>query len=118
MKQNNKKLIKVIYYTDPYEVLYEVDSNKNINVEKLCEEKGNPQTMSKSEFQHHNQFREILIDNTWGWNDSVDSDSQFTYENYRVEPVEDEQVELEDPEYILSMDSESGDLITTILQKV
>ena len=104
MKNKNKKLIKVIYYTDPYEVLYEVDSNKNINVEKLCEEKGNPQTMSKSEFQHHNQFREILIDNTWGWNDSVDSDSQFTYENYRVEPVE-------DPEYILSMDSESGDLI-------
>ena len=109
MKNKKKKLVKVIYYTDPYEIVYEVD--ENVNVEKLCEENRNPQTMSEREFQHHGQFREILVDNTWGWNDSVDSDSQFTYENYRVEPVEDEQVELEDPEYILSMDSESGDLI-------
>ena len=62
-------------------------------------------SFNQIEFQHHGQFREILVDNTWGWNDSVDSDSQFTYENYRVE-----QVELEDPEYILSMDSKSGDL--------
>ena len=109
MKNKKKKLVKVIYYTDPCEIVYEVD--ENVNVEKLCEENRNPQTMSEREFQHHGQFREILVDNTWGWNDSVDSDSQFTYENYRVEPVEDEQVELEDPEYILSMDSESGDLI-------
>tara|TARA_B110000196_G_C20828223_1_gene512498 strand:- start:14 stop:388 length:375 start_codon:yes stop_codon:yes gene_type:complete len=108
MKNKKKKLVKVIYYTDPYEIVYEVD--ENVNVEKLCEENRNPQTMSEREFQHHGQFREILVDNTWGWNDSVDSDSQFTYENYRVEQVEDEQVELEDPEYILSMDSKSGDL--------
>ena len=54
MKNKKKKLVKVIYYTDPYEIVYEVD--ENVNVEKLCEEKGNPQTMSKSEFQHHNQF--------------------------------------------------------------
>ena len=108
MKNKKKKLVKVIYYTDPCEIVYEVD--ENVNVEKLCEENRNPQTMSEREFQHHGQFREILVDNTWGWNDSVDSDSQFTYENYRVEQVEDEQVELEDPEYILSMDSKSGDL--------
>ena len=107
MKNKKKKLVKVIYYTDPCEIVYEVD--ENVNVEKLCEENRNPQTMSEREFQHHGQFREILVDNTWGWNDSVDSDSQFTYENYRVEQVEDEQVELEDPEYILSMDSK-GDL--------
>ena len=108
MEHKQKKFIKVTYYTDPCERVYEVD--ENINVDKLCEENRNPQTMSEREFQHHGQFREILVDNTWGWNDSVDSDSQFTYENYRVEQVEDEQVELEDPEYILSMDSKSGDL--------
>ena len=109
MEHKQKKFIKVTYYTDPCERVYEVD--ENINVDKLCEEERNYQTFNQIEFQHHGQFREILVDNTWGWNDSVDSDSQFTYENYRVEQVEDEQVELEDPEYILSMDSESGDLI-------
>jgi len=116
MKNKKKKLVKVIYYTDPCEIVYEVD--ENVNVEKLCEENRNPQTMSEREFQHHGQFREILVDNTWGWNDSVDSDSQFTYENYRVEPVEDEQsfwerVSLDKgyyPDYILSIDSKSGDL--------
>ena len=108
MEHKQKKFIKVTYYTDPCERVYEVD--ENINVDKLCEEERNYQTFNQIEFQHHGQFREILVDNTWGWNDSVDSDSQFTYENYRVEQVEDEQVELEDPEYILSMDSKSGDL--------
>jgi hypothetical protein len=108
MEHKQKKLIKVVYYTDPCERVYEVD--ENINVDKLCEEERNYQTFNQIEFQHHGQFREILVDNTWGWNDSVDSDSQFTYENYRVEQVEDEQVELEDPEYILSIDSKSGDL--------
>ena len=108
MEHKKKKFIKVTYYTDPCERVYEVD--ENINVDKLCEEERNYQTFNQIEFQHHGQFREILVDNTWGWNDSVDSDSQFTYENYRVEQVEDEQVELEDPEYILSMDSKSGDL--------
>ena len=104
MKNKKKKLVKVIYYTDPYEIVYEVD--ENVNVEKLCEENRNPQTMSEREFQHHGQFREILIDNTWGWNDSVDSDSQFTYENYRVEQIEWD----DDPKYILSRDSKSNDL--------
>jgi predicted nucleotide-binding protein (sugar kinase/HSP70/actin superfamily) len=104
--KGKKKFIKVIYYTEPYEEVYEIDSNKNINVEKICEEQRNSQIMSKREFQHHDQFREILIDNTWGWNDSVDSDSQFTYENYRVEQVGDEYT----PDRILSMDSD-GDLI-------
>ena len=108
MEHKQKKFIKVTYYTDPCERVYEVD--ENINVDKLCEEERNYQTFNQIEFQHHGQFREILVDNTWGWNDSVDSDSQFTYENYRVEQVEVEQVELEDPEYILSMDSKSGDL--------
>ena len=116
MKNKKKKLVKVIYYTDPCEIVYEVD--ENINVDKLCEEERNYQTFNQIEFQHHGQFREILVDNTWGWNDSVDSDSQFTYENYRVEPVEDEQsfwerVSLDKgyyPDYILSIDSKSGDL--------
>jgi len=110
MEHKKKKLVKVIYYTDPCEVIYEVDSNTKINIDKLCEKQRNYQTFSQREFQHHYQFREILIDNTWGWNDYVDPDPQFTYENFRVEQVEDEQVELEDPEYILSIDSESGDL--------
>jgi len=104
MKNKKKKLVKVIYYTDPCEIVYEVD--ENVNVEKLCEENRNPQTMSEREFQHHGQFREILVDNTWGWNDSVDSDSQFTYENYRVEQIDWD----DDPKYILSKDSKSGDL--------
>ena len=116
MEHKQKKLIKVVYYTDPCERVYEVD--ENINVDKLCEEERNYQTFNQIEFQHHGQFREILVDNTWGWNDSVDSDSQFTYENYRVEQVEDEQsfwerVSLDKgyyPDYILSIDSKSGDL--------
>ena len=85
MEHKQKKFIKVTYYTDPCERVYEVD--ENINVDKLCEEERNYQTFNQIEFQHHGQFREILVDNTWGWNDSVDSDSQFTYEFFCVEHI-------------------------------
>ena len=104
MEHKQKKFIKGTYYTDPCEIVYEVD--ENVNVEKLCQENRNQQTMSEREFQHHGQFREILVDNTWGWNDYVDEEGQFTYENYRVEQIEWD----DDPKYILSSDSKSNDL--------
>ena len=119
MEHKQKKFIKVTYYTEPYVEVYEIDSDsRGINIDKLCEEQRNYQTFNQNEFKQHGQFREILVDNTWGWNDYIDPRDKFTYEKYRVEPVEDEQsfwerVSLDKgyyPDYILSIDSKSGDL--------
>ena len=107
MEHKQKKFIKVTYYTEPYVEVYEIDSDSTgIHLDKLCEEQRNYETFTQGEFKHHIQFREILVDNTWGWNDYVDGDSQFSYENYRVEQIDWD----DDPKYILSKDSKSGDL--------
>ena len=107
MEHKQKKFIKVTYYTEPYVEVYEIDSDSTgIHLDKLCEEQRNYETFTQGEFKHHIQFREILVSNTWGWNDYVDEEGQFTYENYRVEQIEWD----DDPKYILSRDSKSNDL--------
>tara|TARA_B100001179_G_scaffold131494_1_gene94339 strand:+ start:2849 stop:3235 length:387 start_codon:yes stop_codon:yes gene_type:complete len=108
MEQKQKKFIKVTYYNEPYVEVYELGSDlTGINIDKLCEEQRNYETFNQIEFKHHGQFREILIDNTWGWNDYVDPKDQFKYENYRVEQIDWDNVPYDDPKYILSMDKDS-----------
>jgi len=96
MKHKKKKFIKVTYYKEPLEVIYEVDGK--VNTEKLCEDQRNQQTMTQREFEHHYQFCEILNDR---WNIKYEYSSKYEYDGCRVEQVEDG--DYESPDYYISM---------------